>query len=116
MKLKAIADHVLATDGDFEDQVTEAGIILKSTVGKSEGIVPRWFHIVAVGPEVHHVKADDWVLVEHGRWTEQIEIDGMKLWRVEADSCLAVSDEKPADVINIADSRGNTAFAEKKTR
>ena len=45
MQLRAIRDNILCTDGDFSDKVTGAGLIVQSTIGKSEGIVPRWFRV-----------------------------------------------------------------------
>ena len=33
-KIRAYKDNILCTDADFGDQTTEAGIILKSTLGK----------------------------------------------------------------------------------
>jgi hypothetical protein len=46
--------------------------------------------------------------VAYGRWSEGVEIDDDrleggrgKIWKVEAESCLAISDEKPAETINI---------------
>jgi hypothetical protein len=119
MKLKAIKNHIIATEGDFGAQTTKAGIIIGSTTGTSEGIVPRWFHITAVGPDIDWVKEDDWVLVEHGRWTEgfsldQTNVDAPKYWRLDPDGLMMVSDEKP-DQLNIA-SADHTVFAEKKVR
>ena len=48
-KLKPIRDNVLGIKGDFGDMETQAGLIIKSNIGKSEGITPRWFQIAAVG-------------------------------------------------------------------
>ena len=41
MRIRAYSDNILATEGDFGDQVTGGGIIIKSTLGKEEGTVPR---------------------------------------------------------------------------
>ena len=64
MKLKPIRDNVLAIKGDFGDMETRAGLIIKSNIGKSEGITPRWFQIAAVGPEQKHLEPGMWVYVE----------------------------------------------------
>ena len=108
--LRAIKDNVLCTDADFGDQVTEAGIIIKSNIEKSQGITARWFKLLDVGPSCwkelkEGVEQGKWVLVEYGRWTEGIEVDDERLpegkgtvWRVEQKSCLAVADSKPKDV------------------
>jgi len=52
LKVRAIRDNILCVDGDVGDQVTEAGIIVKSTIGKSDGITPRWFKVFEVGPDI----------------------------------------------------------------
>ena len=45
MKIRAIKDTVLCIDGEFDDHVTESGLIIKNNIGQSDGIVPRWFRI-----------------------------------------------------------------------
>lgn len=100
-KLNPIKDHVLVTDMEFNEVVTSTGIIIQSLNGKSEGIMPRWGRVYAVGPEQQDIKAGDWVCVEHGRWTRGVTIDdgtGEKVVRrVENESILLVADEKPQD-------------------
>ena len=108
--LKPIRDNVLCTDADFGDQVTEAGLIIKSNIEKSQGITSRWFKLLDVGPDCwkelkEGVEQGKWVLVEYGRWTEGLEIEDDRLpdgkgtvWRVEMKSCLAVADSKPNDI------------------
>ena len=51
-RLKAYSDNILAINGDFGDKTTNAGIIVKSSIGKEEGTVPRWFQVFDVGPEI----------------------------------------------------------------
>lgn len=112
MRVKARSDNILCVDGDFGDTVTKAGIIIKSTTGKATGIVPRWFQVFEVGPDIDWLVPDEWVLVEHGRWTEGIPVqddrlpEGSKLWKVDPAACLAVSDQKPA-AINLSDDTVN---------
>ena len=103
VKLRAIRDTILAINGDFEDHVTESGIIVKSTAGKNEGITPRWFQVLEVGEDSQYlVSKGQWIYVEYGRWTEALElnddrIEGGKgnVWRIDPAGCLAVSDEAP---------------------
>lgn len=118
MTIKAIANHIIATEGDFGDQVTKGGIVIKSTAGKSEGIVPRWFKVVAVGPQIDFLEAGEWVLVANGRWTESFQLDQAdtnadKYWRLDPEGCLLTADEKP-DTLNIAD-ESDFVFAQKKS-
>jgi len=120
MRLKAIGDKILCINGDFGDLKTDAGLIIKSTIGTSEGITPRWFQVFEVGPEVDWLKSGQWVYVAYGRWTEAIVLEDerfdtednrTKVWSVEPDGCLAVSDEKPEEVLNF---NTETVHAQKK--
>ena len=38
--LKAYKDNILCIEGDFGDKTTDAGIIIKSSIGSDEGIAP----------------------------------------------------------------------------
>ena len=76
--LKPLHDNILAINGDFGDMHTQAGIFIKSTIGKSEGITPRWFEVKAVGPEQKHIEPGMWVYVEYGRWTEGFTFEEVK--------------------------------------
>lgn len=99
--IKAISDHIVAINGDFGDQVTEAGIFIKTTAGKSEGIVPRWFQVHSVGTHSKMpVKAGQWILVEHGRWSDSFKFEDVEYWRLDPIGCLAVQDEKPSFTLN----------------
>jgi hypothetical protein len=101
MKIRAFKDRIIAVDGDLGDQVTESGLLIKSNVDQADGITPRWFRVFEVGPEIDWLKANDWILVEYGRWTPAVELDDDRLedtteaWRIDPEGCLAVSEEKP---------------------
>ena len=102
-KLRPIQAHILVRDMNFGEQKTASGIVLKSDDGKSEGVRPRWCRVFAVGPEQKDVKAGEWILVEHGRWTRGLEVeedDGTKftIWRVDNNGILMSADEKPAGI------------------
>ena len=72
--------------------------------GRTRGIYPRWGKVYAKGPtNKEDYNVGDWVLVEHGRWTRGIDMiqdsgDKITIRMVEAESILAMSDEKPDDV------------------
>jgi len=102
MQVKATGDNILCSDGDFGDVTTKAGIIIKSTIGKTSGAnVPRWFKVLSVGPDINWLTEGEWVLVEYGRWTEGLEANDDRLepraqiWKVDPKGCLATSNEKP---------------------
>lgn len=106
--IRAIADHIVAVNGDFDDQVTESGIFIKTTAGKSEGIVPRWFQVHSVGAQNKlPISEGQWVLVEHGRWSEIFKVDDVEYWRLDPKGCLAVQDQKPGFTLNY---NADTAF------
>jgi co-chaperonin GroES (HSP10) len=100
-KLRPIQAHILVRDMNFGEQKSAGGIVIRSDDGKSEGVKPRWCRVFAVGPEQKDVKAGEWILVEHGRWTRGLEVeedDGTKftIWRVDNNGILMSADEKPA--------------------
>ena len=108
MKLRAIRDNILCTDGDFGDKVTASGLIVQSSIGKAEGIVPRWFRVFEVGSDIDWIQPGQWVYVEYGRWTEGIEVEDerfdtennkKKIWKIDPNACLLVSDEAPDNTI-----------------
>ena len=103
-RLRAIRDNILCTDADFGDQVTESGILIKSNMGQSQGITPRWMQVFEVGPDIDWLTPGQWVYVEYGRWSEGMKLsderfdtdNGKKeIWKVDPAGCLAVADEKP---------------------
>lgn len=107
MEIKAIQDNILCSDGDFGDQTTKAGLIIKSTIGKESGVTPRWFKVHAVGPEIDWIQPGQWIYVEYGRWTEGFKVGDLKLWKVEPKACMLVSDDAPENHLNIADTYGD---------
>ena len=98
---KAKGDDVLVVDMHFGEQTTASGLILKSDDGNTRGIYPRWCKVYSKGPRnKDEFKVGDWILVMHGRWTRGLKIeteaDGeLEMRRVELESILAYSEEKP---------------------
>lgn len=101
---KPILDHIIVTDMNFGEQVTSSGIVLRSDNGKSEGVKPRWARVFAVGPEQKTVKVDEWILIDHGRWTRGLDVhfDGddepTELFRVDPEGIIMASDSPPTDI------------------
>jgi co-chaperonin GroES (HSP10) len=100
--LKPLRDKVLVRDMQFGMEKTAGGIYLPSDDGKSSGIHPRWGRVFAIGPEQQDIKIDQWILVEHGRWSrgtvyETPEGEDVEIRLVDNKSILAVSDEAPND-------------------
>ena len=105
MNLRPIHDKVIVTDLEHGEKKTKAGIIMldDSTVAAGErGIRPRWARVYAVGPEQTDVKQDQWILLEHGRWSlgqDFTDTNGetIRIWLADHESILAVADEKPSE-------------------
>jgi co-chaperonin GroES (HSP10) len=103
-KLKPIRDNIVIVDMDFGEQVTKGGLVLLSDDGKSEGVKSRWGRVHSVGPMQVDVKAGEWILLEHGRWSRGFTVlddDGndIIIRRADPKGILAVADEKPNETI-----------------
>ena len=101
-QLKPLRDAVIVGDMNFEERLSNGGIVLVKDNGKSSGIRPRWGRVYAVGPEQTEIKVGTWICVEHGRWTRGIEIEDetgkQTLRRVDPKDIMMESDEEPQDV------------------
>ena len=97
MGIRAIQDHVLVTDMNFEERLTTGGIVLLSDDKTSTGIRPRWGRVIAVGSRQKDVTVGQYIMIKHGRWTRGIEIDGEVVRRVDIDDILVVSDVPQED-------------------
>jgi len=100
-QLKPLNNAVIVSDMNFDERLSNGGIVLVKDNGKSSGIRPRWGRVYAVGPDQHDVKVGTWICVEHGRWTRGIEIEDengkVTLRRVDPKDIMMESDELPAD-------------------
>jgi Chaperonin 10 Kd subunit len=104
--LRPLKKNVFVSDLDHGPRVTPRGIIIPDDNMKNRGIRPRWGCVFAVGPEVDDLAPGDWIFVEHGRWTEGIDLDlpeGMvRIWRVEyPKSVLMASNRDPRDITHL---------------
>ena len=105
--VKALHDHVIVSDLQIGERTTQGGIVLLDDNAKSTGIRPRWAKVYTVGPEQQDVHCDQWILIDHGRWSRGFKLvteDGAErmIHRVDAAGILAVSDQLPNfdDTIN----------------
>ena len=101
--LEPIGNRVIVSNMHFGEQKTKSGLIIKDDNGTTRGIYPRWAKVHQKGPDNNDdYNVGDWILIEHGRWTRGININEsngeIELRMVEAESVLAVSDEKPDGV------------------
>lgn len=100
-RLRALHDHVIAEEMNFEGRTLTSGIILPGDNGKSSGIRPRWGRVYAIGPDQRDVTVGQWICVAHGRWTRGVEIEddnGVRtIRRIDPKDILLISDEQPDD-------------------
>lgn len=100
MQVRPLPQDILIYNMDMGEQTTKSGIVIQSDDGKAHGVKPRWAKVYKVGERCEvDVKPEQWILIEHGRWTRKIKIDDgesiKEVQKVEVASILAVSDEQP---------------------
>jgi hypothetical protein len=107
--IRAIGDHIIICDMNFDMRTSLGGIIILSGDGKLEGIHARWGKVYAVGPDQQDIRVGQYVCVKHGRWTRGLEIEDAEgektIRRVDNDDILLVSDEPMQDE-DIGDNMG----------
>lgn len=99
--IRALGDHIIVTDMNFDQKISHGGIIIPSGDRKLEGIHARWARVYATGPKQIDVKIGQYVLVSHGRWTRGLDIldnEGEKtIRRIDNNDVLMVSDDLQQD-------------------
>jgi co-chaperonin GroES (HSP10) len=100
-ELKVLRNNIIVSEIEGGMQ-TIRGIIIPDDDMKERGIKPRWCKVHKVGPDVHDIEKDDWILVEHGRWTRGYEADleGVQAtfrW-IDHKDVLGVQKEKPQNI------------------
>ena len=100
MKLRPLKDKILIHNLEKGLRILSSGIVLLNDDGKQHGIRARQAQVYEVGPEIDYLKKDDWVLVEHGRWSRGLELENdLTVYTADNASILATSDQKPGDGI-----------------
>lgn len=87
---------------DTKEKLSVGGIIIPEEGFQARGIRPRWCKAYKVGSEITNIKEGDWLYVEHGRWTHGInttDVEGndIKVWMIDHNGIMAVSDTKPKE-------------------
>ena len=115
-EIKPLRVSVIVSEMDFSGRQLASGVILLGDDGKTDGIRPRWARVYAIGPEQRDVRVDQWVLVEHGRWSRGLRIvkDGEEIVirRADPNAIIFVTDTQPDDINTIS----TAVHAERKTR
>jgi co-chaperonin GroES (HSP10) len=99
--IKPLNDNIIVSDMQFDERISNGGIIILNDDMKSSGIRPRWAKVYAVGPDQKYVQVGQYILISHGRWTRGVKIDdgdGEKVIRkVDNNEILLISDEPVND-------------------
>lgn len=99
--LLPLNDTVIVADMQFDERITNGGIVLLNDDMKSAGIRPRWAKVYAIGPEQKDVEVGQYILISHGRWTRGIKIQDdtgeHTIRKVDNNDILMVSDEPVND-------------------
>lgn len=98
MSFKPMRDKIFVRNLDRGEKKTAGGIIITDDTGKAGGIRARWGQVTMVGEDIDYVEVGEWVLIEHGRWTNGLEHPelGEKVWHIENAAILLVSDSDPS--------------------
>jgi co-chaperonin GroES (HSP10) len=96
-QIKALHDHVIVSEMNFDSRITQSGLILMNDNGTTLGIRPRWGQVYAVGPKQQDVCVGQWVCVAHGRWTRGLDIE-------DETGKRTIRRIDPADILLISDS------------
>jgi len=100
-KLKPLHDTVIVSDMQFDERISQGGIVILNDDMKDSGIRPRWAKVYAIGPDQKDIQVGQYILISHGRWTRGVKIDdgqGVKTIRkVDNNDILMVSDEPVND-------------------
>jgi co-chaperonin GroES (HSP10) len=98
---RALQNYVIVTDMNFKEKISHGGIIIPNSDGKLEGVHARWGKVYAVGPRQQDVRAGQYVLVKHGRWTRGTLIEDQEgektIRRIDDADILMISDDPVQD-------------------
>lgn len=100
-QLRPLKDTIIVYGMDFNERMTQRGIILPDDDMKLDGIRPRWARVYALGPDIDYLKVGQYIMVSHGRWSRGqtiVDDEGEKVIRkVDPNDILLVSDEEIVD-------------------
>ena len=96
--LNPLPGDILVTDMEQGDRLTASGLyLLDDSTASAENIKPRWCKIYKVGSDISDLAPNQWILVEHGRWSYGVtfNVDGVEhyIQKIDPKGVLMVSDE-----------------------
>lgn len=97
MIIEAVRNYVIFT---FVEEIygerfvnNSGGAIILMSDDKAQTTFPRWGKVTNVGPDVTDVKIDEFILIEPGKWTSNLFVDGKRFWKTDEDQILCTADE-----------------------
>jgi len=97
--IRAMRDKILAEMVDKPgEKKTAGGIIITENDGQENAVRPRWFKVYSVGNDIDWITKGKYVLVDHGRWSNGMQVDDdLKLYLLDNEDCLLESETNPMD-------------------
>ena len=97
--VRAMRDKILAEMVDKPgEKKTAGGIIITENDGQENAVRPRWFKVYSVGSDIDWITKGKYVLVDHGRWSNRIQVnDDLRLYLLDNKDCLLESETNPLD-------------------
>lgn len=101
--LTPLPNDVLVTDMEQGDRLTKHGLyLLDDNSFNQDNIKPRWCKVYKIGKNIKDIKEDQWILVEHGRWSYGVtfNVNGEEKYiqKIDLNSVLMKSDEYIGDI------------------
>ena len=100
--IKALKTKIIARllEDPKAERKTAGGLILAGDDATEAGIRARWFQTISVGEEVLDIKENQYILVDHGRWTRGVtlvtdDVEELQVRRVDIKDILGKQDNKP---------------------
>lgn len=98
-ELNALSDHILVINMENGERKSRGGIVIMDDNMTQSGVRPRWAQVFKVGSRVDYLSEGEWVLIDHGRWTQGVTIKSgdelLYLQRVDPNGILMAQREKP---------------------
>ncbi len=102
--VRALKEKILAEmiDRPGELKRTKGGIIIADKDADPSGIKPRWFKVYDVGEGIDWLTKDQYVYVDHGRWSNGMQVDeDLRLYLLDNKDCLVVTDDNPMKDLSV---------------
>lgn len=73
--IRPLRERVIAELKGLGGRYTAGGLFIPDENRKDSGIRARWAQVHYIGEGVRDVRIGDYVLVSHGRWSREFEVD-----------------------------------------